>query len=163
LLGESQDVGKRAHDGDLAVAARPAGQDFDSIDKRADSLDNLRACCFMLQRLLEFRYLFAIELRKIWVDRNVCPVLLGLQIGIDLSFASFQVPQVIAYGARISVAPCYEVEAAFNAALNILQLFQKTSFRSVLFLLKPGQFALELSRETVDESLIAKENIPEPV
>jgi hypothetical protein len=38
LLGESQDVG---HDGDLAVAARPARQDFDSIDKRTDGLDNL--------------------------------------------------------------------------------------------------------------------------
>ena len=52
LLGESQDLGQCAHDGDLAVAARPAGQDFDSIDKRTDGLENLRACCLMFQRLL---------------------------------------------------------------------------------------------------------------
>jgi hypothetical protein len=75
----------------------------------------------MLQRFLEFRDLFAIELRKIGVDRDVCPVLLGPQISIDLSFASLQAPQLIAHGAGVSIAPCYEVEAAFDAALNILQ------------------------------------------
>jgi hypothetical protein len=52
LPGETQDLGQCAHDRDLAVAARPAGQDFDSIDKRTDGLENLRACCLMLQRLL---------------------------------------------------------------------------------------------------------------
>jgi hypothetical protein len=75
----------------MVTSQRPrlAGQYFDSIDKRTDGLDNLRACCLMFQGLLEFRYLFAIELRKIWVDRDVCPVRLGFQISIDLSFASF--------------------------------------------------------------------------
>jgi hypothetical protein len=116
LMGESQDLGQCAHDGDLAATARPAGQDFDSIDKA-------NGWSLMFQGLLEFRYLFAIELRKIWVDRDVCPVLLGPQISIDLSFASFQAPQLIAHGAGVSVAPCYEVEAVFDPTLDILQFF----------------------------------------
>jgi hypothetical protein len=49
------------------------------------SHDKLRACWLMLQRLLEFRDLFAIELRKIGVDNNSHAVFLGPQIGIDLS------------------------------------------------------------------------------
>ena len=119
MLGESQNLGQCAHDGDLAATARPAGQDFDSIDKRTDGLDNLRSCYLVL----EFRNLFPIELRKIWVDRNLTALLLGPQISIDLSFASFQAPQLIAHGARVSVAPRYEVEAAFDATLNILPFF----------------------------------------
>jgi hypothetical protein len=67
-LGESPDLGQCAHDGDLAAAARLAGQDFDPIDKRADGFDNLRACCLVLQRLLESPDLFTIELRQIGVD-----------------------------------------------------------------------------------------------
>jgi hypothetical protein len=70
---------------------------------------------------------------------------------------------LIAHGAGVSVAPCYEVEAAFDAALNILQLFQEASLRSVPFFPDASQFALELSRELVDELLVPKENIPQPV
>jgi hypothetical protein len=96
------------------------------------------------------------------VDRDVWPVLLGPQISIDLSFASFQALQLIAHGAGVSVAPCDEFEAAFDATLNILQLLQEPSLRSVHFFLEASQFALQLSRELVDELVVAKENIPQP-
>src|SRR5580658_885691 len=70
FLGESQDLGQCTHDGDLAAAARLAGQDFDPIDKRADGFDDLRACRLVLQRLLKFPYLFTIELWKIGMDND---------------------------------------------------------------------------------------------
>ena len=122
-MAKSQDLGQCTHDGDLAATARLAGQDFDPIDKRADGFDDLRACCLVLQRLLEFPDLFTIELRKIGMDNNFHIVLLGRQISIDVSLASLQASQLIAHRARVSVAPCDEVEAAFNAALDILELF----------------------------------------
>ena len=119
-LAKSQDLGQCTHDGDLA---RLAGQDFDPIDKRADGFDNLRACCLVLQRLLESPDLFTIEFRQIGVDNDFHIVLLGRQISIDVSLASLQAPQLIAHRARVSVAPCDEVEAAFDAAPDILELF----------------------------------------
>jgi hypothetical protein len=75
------------YDGDLAAAARLAGQDFDSIDKRADGFDNLRACYLVLQRLLEFPNLFRIEFRQIGVDNDSHIALLGHQFSIDVSLA----------------------------------------------------------------------------
>jgi hypothetical protein len=84
----------------------------------------------MLQRFLEFRDLFAIELREVRVDRDVCAVLLGPQISIDLSLASLQAPQLIAHGAGVSIAACYKVKAALDAAFNILLFFQEVSPRS---------------------------------
>ena len=122
-MSESQDLGQCTHDGDLAAAARLAGQDFDPIDKQADGFDNLRACCLVLQRLLESLDLFTIELWQIGVDNDFHIVLLGRQISIDVSLASLQSPQLIAHRARVSVAPCDEVEAAFDAAPDILELF----------------------------------------
>ena len=162
-MSESQDLGQCAHDGDLAAAARLAGQDFDPIDKRADGFDNLRACCLVLQRLLESPDLFTIELRQIGVDNDFHIVLLGRQISIDVSLASLQAPQLIAHRARVTVAPGDEVEAAFDAALDILALFYEAALRCVPFFPEASQFALELSRELVDEPLVAEENIPQPV
>jgi hypothetical protein len=59
----------------------------------------------MFQRLLEFRDLLTLGFRKIRVGRDLCPVLPRSQIGIDLSFASLQAPQLIAHGAGVSVTP----------------------------------------------------------
>jgi hypothetical protein len=73
--------------------------------------------------LLEFRDLPAVEVRKIRVDRDLHAVLSGPQISIDLSLASLQAPKLIAHGAGVAVTACYEVEAASDAALDILQLF----------------------------------------
>ena len=123
FLAKSQDLGQCTNDGDLAAAARLAGQDFDPVDKRADGFDNLRAGCIVLQRLLESPDLFTIEFRQIGVDNDFHIVLLGRQISIDVSLASLQAPQLIANRARVSVAPCDEVEAAFDAPLDILALF----------------------------------------
>jgi hypothetical protein len=88
-----------------------------------DPGSNPRACCLVLQRLLESPDLFTIKLRQIGVDNDFHIVLLGRQISIDVSLASLQAPQLIAHRARVSVAPCDEVEAAFDAAPDILELF----------------------------------------
>jgi hypothetical protein len=96
FFGRKPGSGQCTHDGDLAAAARLAGQDFDPIDKRADGFDNLRACCLVLQRLLESPDLFTIELRQIGVDNDFHIVLLGRQISLDVSLASLQAPQLIA-------------------------------------------------------------------
>ncbi|MGC2826015.1 MAG: hypothetical protein WA322_17535 [Pseudolabrys sp.] len=50
-MGESEDLSQCTDDGDVAVAPRQAGFNFDSIDKRTDDLDNLRACYLIMQRL----------------------------------------------------------------------------------------------------------------
>jgi hypothetical protein len=42
-MGESQNVGQCAHHGDLAVAARPTGENLDSVNERTGGLDKLRA------------------------------------------------------------------------------------------------------------------------
>jgi hypothetical protein len=60
-VGEGEDSGQYALDGDLAAALLRTGRNFDSIDKRADSFYYLRARCLMLQRLVESGDLFAIE------------------------------------------------------------------------------------------------------
>jgi len=122
-MGESKDLGQCTHDGDLAVAPLRTRHNVNPIDKRADGLENLRACCLMLQRLLEFRDLPAVEVWKVRVDRDLHGVLLGPQISIDLSLASLQALQLIAHGAGVAVTTCYEVEAAPDAALHILQFF----------------------------------------
>ena len=119
-MGEGEDSGQRTHDNDLAAAPLRTWRNFDSIDKRADGLDYLRVCCVMLQRLVEFGNLFAVEVRKIRMDCDLHPLLLGSQIRIDLSLASLQAPQLITHGARVAVTPCYEIEAASDAALDIL-------------------------------------------
>ncbi len=50
----------------------------------------------MLQRLLKFRDLVAIKLRKIGMDNDRLAVLSCDQISIDVSLASLQAPQFIA-------------------------------------------------------------------
>ena len=133
-MGESQDLGQCTHDGDLAAAALFAGQDFDPIDKRADGFDNLRACCLVIAALAESPDLSTIEVRQIGMDNDFHIVLLGRQISIDVSLASLQAPQLIAHRARVAVTPGDEVEAAFDAALDMLKLFYKArpSMRSLL-------------------------------
>jgi hypothetical protein len=96
-LSESQDLGQCTHDGDLAAAARLAGQDFDPIDNRADGFDDLRACRLVLQRLLKFPYLFTIELWKIGMDNDPLAVLSGHQSSIEISLASLKASQFIAH------------------------------------------------------------------
>ena len=91
FLSESQDLGQCTHDGDLAAAARLAGQDFDPIDNRADGFDDLRACRLVLQRLLKFPYLFTIELWKIGMDNDPLAVLSGHRSSIEISLASLKV------------------------------------------------------------------------
>jgi hypothetical protein len=81
-------MSKCAYDGDIAVAARPTRHYFDSIDKRADGFDNLRACRLVLQRLLKFRDLVAVKLRKIGMDNDPLAVVSGHQISIEVSLAS---------------------------------------------------------------------------
>src|SRR5262244_2533523 len=103
-MGESQNLGQCADDGDLAAAALRCGSDLNSTNKRADDLDNLRARCLVLQRVLQFRDLFAIKLRKIGVGNDSRAVLLSFQLSTNFSPASLQASQVIAHGAGVSVA-----------------------------------------------------------
>jgi hypothetical protein len=85
------------------------------------------------------------------------------QISIEVSLANLQTSQLIAHGARVSIAPCYEVETAFDATVDVLELLYEAPLRCVPFFPKTSQFTLELSRELVDELLVAEENIPQPV
>ena len=162
-MSESKDLSQRTNDGDVAPAPRQTGFNFDTLDKRTNDLYNLGACYLILQRLLYLRDLLAVKLRKIGVDDDSHVVFLGSQLSIDLVLAGLQAPQLIAYGARIAVTSCYEIQATFDTALYTLQLSYQASLRSMTFLLEAAQFALELSRELVDERLVSLENILEPI
>src|SRR5262245_7956802 len=97
------------------------------------------------------------------MDRDLQVPLLRLQVDLDLALARLQAPQLIAYRTGVAITPDDEVHAAFDAALDLLKLFQQAPARSLTLLAEAGHLPLELGRELVDERLVAEENIPQPV
>ncbi|MGC1178115.1 MAG: hypothetical protein WA884_03595, partial [Methyloceanibacter sp.] len=69
--------------------------------------------------------LSAVEVREIGVDSDLKVTLPGLQIGCERALASLQVPELIADTTRVAVTPGNEVQAAFDATLDLLKVLQK--------------------------------------
>jgi len=59
------------------------------------------------------------------VDSDLKVTLPGLQIGCERTLASLQVPELISDTTRVAVTPDNEVQAAFDATLDLLKVLQK--------------------------------------
>ena len=92
MLSESEDLSQRTDNDDLAVATFLARLDFDSLDKRTDDLNSLRASRFIIQYPLQPDDFSAVELREIGMDGDLFIAFLGLQVGGDLALAGLQTP-----------------------------------------------------------------------
>ena len=92
MLGKGEKLGQGTDNNHLAVATVLARADFDPIKEQTDDFDSLGACGLISQNLLKSGDLPAIEVRKIWMDRDFGVVWLGLQIGSDFTFSSLQLP-----------------------------------------------------------------------
>ena len=90
MLGESENLGQRTDDNDLAVDTLFAGGHLDPINERTDDFDSLRACRLITQNLLQSGDLPAVKVRKIGMDREFCIAWLGLQMGSDFKFSRLQ-------------------------------------------------------------------------
>jgi hypothetical protein len=77
LLGKSGDVSQRTDNDDLAMATLLAGVDFNSLDKRTDNFDSVRACGLIFQYPLQPGDFPAIEVRKVGMDRETPCRLVG--------------------------------------------------------------------------------------
>ena len=87
-----QDLSQRTYNNDLALATFLARVDFNSLDKRTDDLNSLRASRFIIQYLLQPDDLSAVEVREIRMDGNLNIDLLSLQVGTDLALTGLQTP-----------------------------------------------------------------------
>src|SRR5262245_36110763 len=163
LLSKCKDLSQCTDNYDVAVASRLAGLDFDSINERADGIDNPRARCLVGQSLLKAGDFSSVEVRQIRMDSDFQSPVLRLQFDLDLALTRLQASQLVPYGTGVPVTPDDEVQAAFDATLDLLKLFQQAPARSLTFLAEAGQLTLELGREFVDERLVAEQNISQPI
>ena len=161
MVGEGQNLCKRADHYHVALAALLGRIDIDPLNQRTNDLHRLGPGGLVVEERLKLADLAAVKLGEVWMNVNRHFTVTVLEASLESAFTCLEILQLIPHQSRLSIARSDVVETAFNAALDSLEFLHMPPLVAVPLLAETREFPPELGRESLDEVFAAEQDLLE--